>query len=196
MRTLALPHLQTERLILRLAEPADIPALREFHIANAEHLAPTAPLRPPDFLTSAFWERDVARSQEAFLLGRSARLSLFRRDAPGTVIGAFNFNNIVREAAQYADVGLALDRDHEGKGLMTEAGHAAISYAFGDLALHRLNACYLPTNARSARLLRRLGFVVEGYRRAFLRIQGRWQDQVLVGRINPDWRPLQNHQPS
>jgi ribosomal-protein-alanine N-acetyltransferase len=193
MGPLPLPRLQTERLILRLAEPADVPALLEFHTANAVHLAPTSPLRPPDFLTSEYWERDIARSREAFLLGRSARLSLFRRDAPGVVIGAFNLNNIVREAAQYADVGLALDREHEGQGLMTEAGHAAIAYAFGELGLHRLNACYLPTNVRSARLLRRLEFVVEGYRRGFLCIQGRWQDQVLVGRINPDWQPRQNY---
>jgi ribosomal-protein-alanine N-acetyltransferase len=184
-----LPRLQTERLILRLAEPADVPALLQFHTANAAHLAPTSPLRPPDFLTPAYWERDVADSHEAFMLGRSVRLSLFRRDAPHVVIGAFNLNNIVREAAQYADVGLALDREHEGQGLMTEAGSVAIAYAFGDIGLHRLNACYLPTNVRSPRLLRRLEFVVEGYRREFLRIQGRWQDQVLVGRINPNWQP-------
>ncbi len=43
-------------------------------------------------------------------------------------------------------------------------------------------------NERSVRLLRRLGFVVEGYARDYLLIQGRWQDQVLVGLTNPGWR--------
>ena len=88
-----------------------------------------------------------------------------------------------------------LDRSHFPGGttpisqwLMTEAVAAAIRYAFEDLRLHRVKAAYLPTNERSGRLLRRLGFVVEGYARDYLLIQGRWQDQVLVALINPDWR--------
>jgi len=45
-----------------------------------------------------------------------------------------------------------------------------------------------PTNERSARLPRRLDFVVEGDARDYLLIQGRWEDQVLVGLTNPAWQ--------
>jgi ribosomal-protein-alanine N-acetyltransferase len=72
---------------------------------------------------------------------------------------------------------------------MGEAVTAAVRYAFADLGLHRVKAAYLPGNERSGRLLRRLGFAVEGYARDYLLIAGRWQDHVLVGRTNPDWLP-------
>jgi ribosomal-protein-alanine N-acetyltransferase len=72
---------------------------------------------------------------------------------------------------------------------MTEALGAVILYAFSDLRLHRLQANYLPRNERSARVLRRLGFVVEGVARDYLRIDGRWEDHVLTGLTNPDWAP-------
>ena len=65
-----------------------------------------------------------------------------------------------------------------------------IAFAFGPLNLHRIRACYLPTNARSGAVLRRLGFVVEGYARDYLLIDGRWQDQILTSLINPDWQPM------
>jgi ribosomal-protein-alanine N-acetyltransferase len=45
-------------------------------------------------------------------------------------------------------------------------------------------ANYVPTNERSGRLLRRLGFVVEGYARDYLFIGGRFQDHVLTALTN------------
>ena len=38
-------------------------------------------------------------------------------------------------------------------------------------------------------LLRRLGFVVEGYARDYLFLNGQWRDHVMTSLTNPDWRP-------
>ena len=46
-------------------------------------------------------------------------------------------------------------------------------------------ASYIPDNKRSANLLSRLGFEIEGQARQYLRIDGRWQDHVLTALINP-----------
>ncbi len=189
--TPTIPTIVTERLIIRLAEPSDAPALLRYFTENAAHLAPTSPLLPPDFLTELYWQTQIARNQEEFAAGRSVRLYLFPRDQPDIVIGNLSLNTIVRGAAHYCDLGYSLAADRQGHGLMSEAVAAAIRYAFAELGLHRVKAAYLPTNERSARLLRRLGFVVEGYARDYLLIQGRWQDQVLVGLTNPDWRALE-----
>lgn len=70
---------------------------------------------------------------------------------------------------------------------MEEALRAAIRYAFADLRLHRVMANYMPANERSGRVLRRLGFTVEGYARDYLRIAGAWEDHVLTSFTNPDW---------
>jgi ribosomal-protein-alanine N-acetyltransferase len=181
--------LRTERTLLRLAELEDAPELVRFHSRNFDHLAPSAPRRPESFLTRAYWQQAIIRDQEDFAAGRSARLLLCPKEDPRHIIGSVNLNNITRGAAQYADLGYALDAELQGKGLMQEAVRAVIAFAFGPLNLHRIRACYLPTNERSGAVLRHLGFVIEGYARDYLLIDGRWQDQILTSLINPDWQP-------
>ena len=46
-------------------------------------------------------------------------------------------------------------------------------------------ANYLPINERSGRLLKRLGFKVEGYARDYIFINGAWQDHILTAMLNP-----------
>ena len=81
-------------------------------------------------------------------------------------------------------LGYHVDCGSEGKGYMTEAVSAAIRYAFDGLKLHRIMANYVPHNERSARLLERLGFVVEGRAKDYLFIHDRWQDHVLTSLTN------------
>jgi ribosomal-protein-alanine N-acetyltransferase len=46
-------------------------------------------------------------------------------------------------------------------------------------------ANYMPSNVRSASLLSRLGFEREGYARAYLFINGKWEDMVLTSLVAP-----------
>lgn len=62
---------------------------------------------------------------------------------------------------------------------------AGIIYMFREHELHRIMASHMPRNLRSAALLDRLGFEREGYARAYLRIDGRWEDMVLRALIQP-----------
>jgi ribosomal-protein-alanine N-acetyltransferase len=179
----------TNRLLIRLAEAHDVPVLLRYYRENADHLAPTSPLVPPDFLTDAFWLRQVARNNDDFAYGRAVKLVLFDTSEPGRMIGQISLNNIVHGAAYFCDLGYSLAEDRQGHGLMQEGLVSVIRYAFDELGLHRVKAAYLPTNERSGRVLRRLGFVIEGYARDYLLIQGRWQDQILTGLTNANWQP-------
>jgi ribosomal-protein-alanine N-acetyltransferase len=58
-------------------------------------------------------------------------------------------------------------------------------YAFGPLGLHRIQANHLPENHRSASVLRRVGFGVEGLARELVLIEGRWRDHVLTALLAP-----------
>ncbi len=69
--------------------------------------------------------------------------------------------------------------------MMSEALSRAIPFVFDAFRLHRIQANYVPTNERSGRVLRELGFVVEGYARDYLFVGGRWRDHVLTALINP-----------
>jgi ribosomal-protein-alanine N-acetyltransferase len=67
---------------------------------------------------------------------------------------------------------------------MQEAMEVAITYVFQNLNMHRIMANYMPHNRRSGNLLRKLGFVVEGYARDYLMINGKWEDHILTSLIN------------
>jgi ribosomal-protein-alanine N-acetyltransferase len=56
---------------------------------------------------------------------------------------------------------------------------------FDVIGLHRIMANHIPTNTRSERLLKALGFEREGYAKADLKIAGQWQDMVLNSLVNP-----------
>jgi ribosomal-protein-alanine N-acetyltransferase len=158
-----------------------------FAVDNLEHLAPWEPLRRDEYFTTAFWSREIDGLVERADAGTGLSLLMLARDAEdGPVVGRVTLSNIVRGVFQAAHLGYAIDHRHEGRGLMHEALLAVTDHAFTTLELHRLMANYMPTNERSARLLRRLGFTPEGYARDYLRLAGRWQDHVLTSLIAPE----------
>ncbi len=57
-----------------------------------------------------------------------------------------------------------------------------------NLDMHQVMANYLSPNHRSANLLKKLEFVVEGYAREYLFIQGKWQDYMLTSLTNKNWQ--------
>jgi ribosomal-protein-alanine N-acetyltransferase len=97
-----------------------------------------------------------------------------------------NLNNVVRGVFAAAHLGYSVDAQDQGAGFGREAVGAVVQFAFERLRLHRVMANYQPTNERSARLLRRLGFVPEGFARDYLFIAGAWRDHVLTAKNNPD----------
>ena len=68
-------------------------------------------------------------------------------------------------------------------------------YAFATLRLHRIEASCLPHNEASTKLLERAGFTREGYARAYLRIDGLWQDHLLYGLLETDPLPVRPARP-
>jgi len=187
------PVLVTPRLILRLPGDADASAIVRYYDRNRVHLAPWEPARADAFYTEAFWRRQIAHLHGEFSHDRSCRFFLFDRAAESrgeerTVVGNAGLSNVVRGVAQFATLGYGLGAAQQGRGLMFEALEAVLACAFSDLHLHRIAANYLPRNERSGKLLRRLGFTVEGYARDYLKINGRWEDHVLTALTNPDWR--------
>lgn len=183
------PNLETARLIVRLATVDDVAQVLDYYERNREFLEAYEPSRPRGFYTAPFWEAHIRESERDFRSGNAVRLFLFDRRDNRAVIGYVGFFQIVRRAAYYCIVGYSLDEEQQGKGLMTEGLTAAVGYMFGEMNMHRIMANYMPHNTRSGRLLRRLGFVVEGYSRDYLMINGRWEDHILTSLVNPDWRP-------
>jgi len=185
-----LPRLETARLTLRVPGPDDARALAEFAGANREHFRPWDPARREDYFTAEHWRGQLAETVRQAAAGTTYQFVMNPAEGPpGTILGQCTVSGIARGPFQAAYLGYGLDREAVGKGLMAEALRAVIGFCFGELGLHRLMANHMPENVRSARLLRSLGFVPEGYARDYLLLDGRWRDHVLTALVNPDWDP-------
>jgi ribosomal-protein-alanine N-acetyltransferase len=176
-----------ERVLLRLARPSDVPSIVAYFRRNRRHLAPFEPIRPASFYRKAHWLKQVKTNLVEARDDRSLRLFLFERSRPDRVIGAVSFSNFVRGVFHACHLGYSLDAKMQGRGYMTEALMLAVAHVFGPLHMHRIMANYMPHNVRSARLLRRLGFRIEGRARSYLMIAGRWRDHVLTSLLNETW---------
>jgi [ribosomal protein S5]-alanine N-acetyltransferase len=181
--------LQTERMIIRTAQPEDITAILGYWSENRAFLQTWEPLRPEIFFTESFWTRQVVQDQQDWKNDRALKLFLFPKIDALRVIGTINFSEIIRGGFQSCFLGFALDRNYQGSGTMFEALQVSINYVFSEMKLHRIQANFIPRNIRSEKLLKRLGFSVEGYAQDYLRINGKWEDHILTSLINRAWIP-------
>lgn len=167
---------------------ADAPEILRYYTDNRGHLTPFEPARPPDFYTEGFWLEQVRRNHHEYQTDQSLRLFLFTHEAPGRIVGVVNFTAFTRGVSQSCNLGYSLASEEVGKGYLTEILPVALRFVFDEVRMHRIQANYMPHNERSGALLKRLGFVVEGYARDYLYLNGVWRDHLLTSLTNPNWR--------
>jgi [ribosomal protein S5]-alanine N-acetyltransferase len=97
-------------------------------------------------------------------------------DEVGEICGVMNLSEVVRGSFQSAYLGYYALAPHAGKGLMSLGLELVLDRAFGELALHRVEANIQPKNRRSIELVKRAGFRFEGLSLRYLKIGGRWRD--------------------
>jgi ribosomal-protein-alanine N-acetyltransferase len=100
---------------------------------------------------------------------------VIHRDSGG-IAGVININDVVRGNFQSASLGYYAFLPYAGCGLMREAMMLVLKRAFVKLKLHRLEANIQPDNKSSIALVKKCGFVPEGFSRRFVKVRGRWKD--------------------
>ena len=179
-------ELLTDRLRLKVLGPAFARQSLDYYTRNQSFLSEWNPIPAADFYTLAHHQERLRAELAQVSEGRLARFWLFKREdaAFATAIGNLAFNNIVRGAFQSCHLGYQLDQREINQGLMTEALQRAITYAFDEMQLHRIEANVMPRNLRSSRVLAKLGFVEEGLARQYLKINGVWEDHIHYVMLN------------
>jgi ribosomal-protein-alanine N-acetyltransferase len=177
---------ETDRLVIRLADMEDVPEIVRYYKSNWDYLQAFSPLFSPELLDEIAWVEQVAVRVNEFTHGETFRAFLFPRDEPRRIVGNINLTHVVRGAMQSCVLGYNLDEARQGRGYMTEAVRAVVQFAFMTWGLHRVAAAYMPRNERSAAVLERCGFRIEGRASSYLQINGRWEDHVLTSIVNPD----------
>lgn len=172
--------LQGRRICLRPPCRGDWPEWYRVRHANQDRLKPLEPRWSPQCLTRDFYERRLTRLARDWRDDKCYSF-LMLETAGQRLIGGININHVCRGAARFASLGYWIDRGFEGRGYMSEGLQLIADFAFHTLDLHRLNAACLPHNTRSQALLRRNGFMEEGFARNYIQINGKWEDHVLFG---------------
>ena len=169
--------LSSPRLILQTAIKEDCPGLEKVF----------SPWESSTTKNGLDYRDLIKRWNLEFEEGRSIRFLLTLKESVNNeIIGICNFTQVMHGPFHACYLGYNLDKNYEGLGLMSEALNTTIPYMFKEQNIHRIMANYMPTNARSGKLLRRLGFIVEGYARDYLFINGSWEDHILTSLTNPE----------
>jgi RimJ/RimL family protein N-acetyltransferase len=87
--------------------------------------------------------------------------------------------------ARYA-IGI-LDGALLGRGLGTKTTRVVLSFAFEELALHRVDLRVITYNERAIRCYRRCGFVEEGRTRDSAFVDGTYHDDILMAILATQW---------
>ena len=103
-------------------------------------------------------------------------------------MGSIGLSQIFHGGFRSAYVGYQIGEEFSAHGYMTEALQLVLRHAFVNLKLHRLEANIQPGNVASIALVKRAGFVKEGYSRRYLKICGRWRDHERWAILVEDWR--------
>ncbi|MEK7859370.1 MAG: GNAT family N-acetyltransferase [Elusimicrobiota bacterium] len=176
------PVIETKRLILRLVEQSDLPAL--FAVNGDDEVIRYTPHE--SWKTPADGEAWFSRVTANHAGGAALQFVIALRDgAPIGTMVLFHFN----EPTGSAEVGYSLARSFWGQGLMKEALGAFVDFSFETLGLKRLEAQLDPRNPASAKVLERTGFTREGHQRRNFFAKGELSDTGLYGMLHDDPRP-------
>lgn len=176
-----LPTLVGERVQLRWITAGDVDALFEV-FADAEV---TRYWSSPSLADRAAAERLLADIHAAFAERELFQWGIAARDG-GPLLGTCTLRQL-DERHRRAEIGFALARRAWGAGLASDALDTMLAFAFGALALERIEADVDPDNARSLRRLERAGFRREGLLRQRWRTHGEPRDAVVLGLLRTEW---------
>lgn len=177
----------TERLFIRLPEPDDARLLKQFEEKNKNQLQRGSDQEEIIVSSLEEWNKRLSHWNDDYNRERAIRFLIFPRESKKQLIGLCNYTHIIREPLHTSFLGYHTDYEFASLGLITEALQITITHMFNHFNLHRIMATYQPSSHLTARILRNLGFKVEGYAYDFLFAPTGWQDHIISSLINIDW---------
>lgn len=102
------------------------------------------------------------------------------------MIGTVSYHNI-DSVNLIGEIGYMLHTDFQRKGIMQEAVASAISYGFGKIGFHRIEANINTGNEQSRKLLLRNGFKKEALFRENFYYNDKFLDSEIYGLLEYEW---------
>jgi RimJ/RimL family protein N-acetyltransferase len=172
----------TERLTLRVLEPADAEAVFAYRA-------------DPEVSRYQSWVPASAAEIRAFIEGlvdlgpdtpgRWFQLGITLR-ASGELIGDCGIRVSAPEPRE-AEVGITVAPAFQRRGLAAEALRALLGFLFDGLGKHRVYGSLDPRNAASRALLERVGMRREAHFVESLWFKGAWADDLVCAMLKREW---------
>lgn len=174
---------ELDGFVMRAWREDDVDAALDVVLRNREHLQTYMQWMTADY--------SIENAKKFIVEGIKNRLDrktlglVLLRD--GKLIGSAGFNRF-DWTARVCEIGYWIDRDEEGKGVITRACRAMISYAFDEIDMNRVEIRCSAENSKSAAIPERLGFKQEGLLRQAEVLNGRAHDFLIYGLLAEDPR--------
>ena len=175
------PTLRTPRLVLRPFAPADAPDVRRL-AGNVE--VATTTLNLPHPYPDGLAESWIAMHRPAWEAREAATFAITTPE--DELRGAVGLRLTLRH--RRGELGYWVGRPYWGGGIATEAAQAVLDFAFGVLALNRVQASHIPRNPASGRVLEKIGMTREGVHRERFLKGDRFEDVVEYAILHREWR--------
>jgi ribosomal-protein-alanine N-acetyltransferase len=181
-------RLQEGNTAIRPFTRGDLGALLDLREANREFLAPFEAERDSSFYTRPAQAREITLDGEAWASGVGYAFAVLALDGSDeAMIGRVALSNVVRGPWQNATLGYWIDERVNGGGHATTAVRLTCRFAFEHGGLHRVQPAIMPRNRRSARVVEKNGFRLEGRALRYLRIAGVWEDHDIYAITREEW---------
>jgi len=183
MTQLQLP-VETDRLVLRTFEKADIEAVMAYHAL-------------PEVQRYLDWKARDKVEVVAAVEAMRGQITLQRpgdilslavvRKSDDQLIGQVSLRWVDATAGQ-GEIRFVFSKVYSGQGYATEAVSRLLDVAFDNFGMHRVFARCDARNTRSAKLLNRMGMRLEAHYREHALFQGEWDEELHFAILDREWR--------
>ncbi|MBL7691633.1 MAG: GNAT family N-acetyltransferase [Flavipsychrobacter sp.] len=176
------PVLVTERLVLRRTELTDAPSL--FYLRSHDEVMRFIDRPRPSSIEDI---NALIGKVHKMIEGNAGIEWAVTLKGNDEYIGSVSFHLLMKEHYR-AEIGYLLHPSFHGKGIMSEAVTAALTYGFGEMELNSVEAIVSPGNDPSVNLLEHKGFLREGYFRQNRCWNGVFLDTFVFSLRKADWQ--------
>lgn len=107
-------------------------------------------------------------------------------EVDGQLAGQLNVTSVAYGSLSSATIGYWIAERFAGHNATPIAVGLATDHCFTALGLHRMEICIRPENAKSLRVVEKLGFRYEGLRRRYIHINGDWRDHYCFALVTEE----------
>ena len=178
--------LETERLRLSVLRKSEASRVNAYFVKNRDFHKKYSQTHTEDYFTVSMQRKYLAYDYNSFLDGTLVPLWITLKET-GEIIGRVSFFNFAFGGMMSCACGYHLDKDHTGKGYMTEALKGAMAFVFDEYKLHRIlhtnykksymkagqdwyigNGQFLTLGATKKHLLKKMAYIKKALEKAAL----------------------------